>query len=80
MTMIQEVTHIMLQMPKRKQQVVLDLLRMMNHDADWSASNQRDKAKFRRTGKAKFKLPADFDEHFDDMNDEIAAMFAGDQT
>lgn len=34
---------------------------------------------FKRTGKAKgvFNLSADFDEHFDDMNDEIAAMFYG---
>ena len=78
MTMIQEATRIMQQMPKRKQQVVLDLLRMMNHDYEMPAHHQESKAGFRRTGKARFKLPADFDEHFDDMNDEISAMFSGD--
>ena len=79
MTMIQEATHIMQQMPKRKQQIILDLLRMMSHDTDAAASNQKGKTEFRRTGKARFNLPADFDEHFDDMNDEIAAMFSGNQ-
>ena len=79
MTMIQEVTQIMQQMPKRKQQVVLDLLRMMRQDSDSPAVQQRNNSGFRRTGKAKFKLPSDFDEHFDDMNDEIAALFSGDR-
>ena len=31
----------------------------------------------KRTGKSKFDLPEDFDEHFDDLNDEIASMFYG---
>ena len=34
---------------------------------------------FRRTGlfKEAFNMPEGFDEHFDDMNDEIAKMFLG---
>jgi hypothetical protein len=35
------------------------------------------KTGFKRTGKSDFVLPADFDEHFDDLNDEIATMFMG---
>ena len=76
MTMIQEATLIMQQMPIRKQQVVLDLLRMMSNDTEQPALQQKNKTGFRRTGKSRFKLPTDFDEHFDDMNEEIAAMFS----
>ena len=49
----------------------------MNHDTSEETSQQKGKTDFRRTGKARFRLPSDFDEHFDDMNDEIAAMFSG---
>ena len=79
MTIIQEATYLMQQMPKKKQRVVLDLLRMISHDPGMSAMEQKNKAGFRRTGKARFRLPPDFDEHFDDMNDEIAVMFSGDR-
>lgn len=77
MTMVQEATRIMESMPKNKQQIVLDLLRVMNQDTA-GTENKRDAASgFKRSGKTKFQLPADFDEHFDDLNDEIAALFGG---
>ena len=77
MTMVQEAARIMEGMPRKKQQVVLDLLRVMSQGTSVSENQQETVKGFRRTGKTKFQLPADFDEHFDDMNHEIAAMFAG---
>ncbi len=79
MTMVQEATQIIQKMPKRKQQIVLDLLRMISGEAGLSEAYPEHKAEFKRTGKTRFSLPADFDEHFDDMNEEITAMFSGDQ-
>jgi len=77
MTMVQEATWIMQQMPRQKQQVILDLLRIMNTNNKEQKLEQENKQGFRRTGKAAFRLSPDFDEHFDDLNDEIAAMFSG---
>lgn len=76
MTMVQEATRIMENMPRKNQQVFLDLLRMMNQET--TASESAEKAlEFKRSGKTNFQLPEDFDEHFDDLNDEIAALFTG---
>ena len=77
MTMVQEATRIMESMPRKKQQVVLDLLRMMNQDKSASGLKQDNSQTFKRSGKTKFQLPVDFDEHFDDLNDEISALFFG---
>lgn len=77
MTMIQEATRIMESMPRKKQQIVLDLLRMMNQGDTAIVIDQKSNLDFKRSGKAQFQLPADFDEHFDDLNDEITAMFTG---
>jgi len=78
MTLVQEATEIMKKMPIRNQQVVVDLLKMMNTSVITRNNTNYGNAGFKRTGKANFKLPAGFDEHFDDMNSEIAAMFEGD--
>ncbi len=78
MTMVQEATRIIENMPRKKQQIVLDLLRMMNQTESASVEKRESNPDFKRSGKTKFQLPADFDEHFDDMNSEIAALFAGD--
>ena len=77
MSLVQEATNIMERMPVRNQQIVVDLLRMMDRGAGVTASKSTDNTGFKRTGKSNFHLPADFDEHFDDMNDEIATMFMG---
>ena len=77
MTMVQEAARIMERMPRKKQQIVLDLLRMMNTGSETTVARSGVQSATKRTGKADFKLPADFDEHFDDLNDEIAAMFSG---
>lgn len=75
MTLVQEAVDIMERMPRRKQQLVLELLHVMNNDLE---SNTNDYiAPDKRTGRSDFNLPADFDEHFDDLNDEITAMFMG---
>ena len=78
MTLVQEATAILEKMPRKSQQVVVDLLRMMANDTAAHRMAGEDSISFKRTGKSSFDLPADFDEHFDDMNDEIASMFLGD--
>ncbi len=64
-------------LPVRSQQVVVDLLKMLSGVSESSVIPDARETGFRRTGKSDFSLPADFDEHFDDLNDEIAAMFTG---
>lgn len=78
MTLVQEATGIMERMPERTQQIVVDLLKVMYNGVSKTNTEKTDPPVFKRTGKSNFNLPADFDEHFDDMNDEIAAMFMGD--
>ena len=78
MTLMQEAYLLMQKQPESNQQIIVDMLHAMNvkqPTVDISTSAKP----FKRTGQAKgvFNLPADFDEHFDDMNDEIAAMFYG---
>ena len=78
MTLIQEAYLLMQKQPESNLQIIVDMLHAMNikqPSVDVSGSSQP----FKRTGLAKgvFNLPADFDEHFDDMNDEIASMFYG---
>lgn len=77
MTLIQEATGIMEKMPIRNQQIIVDLLKAMYSGIE-STDDSKVKAGFSRTGKAQFNLPADFDAHFDDLNEEIAASFLGD--
>ena len=76
MTLIQEATGIMEKMPRRNQQIIVDLLKAMYSEID-----QTDRVKlnveFKRTGKSHFDLPEDFDAHFDDLNEEIALSFMG---
>lgn len=77
MTLVQEATAILEKMPKKNQQIVVDLLRVMAYDTSVQPVESGDSASFKRTGKSHFDLPKDFDERFDDMNDEIASMFLG---
>lgn len=77
MTLIQEAASIMEKMPKKNQQLVVDLLRVLSQNAEPHHAKQTLSVPFKRTGKGHFNLPKDFDEHFDDMNDEIASMFYG---
>ncbi len=77
MTLIQEATGIMEKMPRKNQQMVVDLLKMMYIGVETVNSVNTETTEFKRTGKSDFNLPIDFDEHFDDINDEIAVMFSG---
>ena len=74
MTLIQEATGIMEKMPRRNQQIIVDLLKAMYSGID-SIDEAKAKSEFKRTGKTDFNLPEDFDDHFDDLNKEIAASF-----
>lgn len=78
MTLMQEAYLLMQKQPESNLQIIVDMLHAMNIKQP-TADIATAKHPFKRTGKAKgvFNLPADFDEHFDDMNDEIAAMFYG---
>ena len=77
MTLIQEAAEIMEKMPIRNQQIVVDLLKMMSLGSVSDDLSDQGSERFRRTGKSKFDLPPDFDEHFDDLNDEISSLFMG---
>lgn len=77
MTLLQEATEIMAKMPLKSQQVVVELLRVMSVNTASTETKKSPTLEFKRTGKSRFNLPADFDEHFDDMNDEIALLFSG---
>ena len=79
MTLVQQATTMMEKMPVKNQQVVVDLLQMLSGISESTIMPDTHEAGFRRTGKSDFALPADFDEHFDDLNDEIAAMFMGER-
>ena len=77
MTLVQQATSMMEKLPVRSQQVVVDLLKMLSSKSESSILSNTREPGFKRTGKSDFSLPADFDEHFDDLNDEIATMFMG---
>ena len=77
MTLIQEATMIMENMPMEDQRLFVDLLRMISRNTTPQQADHLNAGNFKRTGKASFKLPEDFDEHFDDMNEEIASLFYG---
>lgn len=75
MTPIQEAYALMQQQPESNIKIIVELLQRMvpaGKDAD---SLQP----FRRTGRAKGLVifPKDFDEHFDDLNEEIGNEFSG---
>lgn len=79
MTLIEEATVLLENMPQKKQLMAIDLLRLLSNDFS-GAENKRMNQKnvpFKRTGKSDFNLPDDFDEHFDDLNEEIASLLCG---
>ena len=74
MTLMQEAYLLMQKQPESNLRIIVDMLHAMNVNkptVDAAVSVQS----FKRTGQAKgkFNLPADFD----DMNEEIATMFYG---
>ena len=71
MTLVQQATNMMEKLPVKSQQVVVDLLKMLSGYSESAVMPGTREAGFRRTGKSDFVLPADFDEHFDDLNGEI---------
>ena len=79
MTLVQQATNMMEKLPVKSQQVVVDLLRMLSSYSEFPVMPNAHEIGFKRTGKSDFVLPADFNEHFDDLNDEIAAMFMGER-
>ena len=79
MTLVQQATTMMEKLPVRSQQVVVDLLKMLSGNSEFAVMPDAHITGFKRTGKSDFVLPADFDEHFDDLDDEIAAMFMGER-
>lgn len=78
MTLVQQATHMMERLPESTQQVVVDLLKMLSDYNESTVVPDARGTNFKRTGQSDFVLPADFDEHFDDLNGEIATMFMGD--
>ena len=77
MTLVQQATNMMEKLPVKSQQVVVDLLKMLSGYSEFPVMPNTHEIGFKRTGKSDFALPSDFDEHFDDLNDDIAAMFMG---
>lgn len=77
MTLVQQAAIMMENLPVRSQQIVVDLLKMLSGISESTVVPDAHETGFKRTGKSDFSLPADFDEHFDDLNAEIAAMFMG---
>ena len=75
MTLIEEAVILLEKLPEENQHLILDLLRVMNFNEMPSIENSNETISFKRTGKSNFKLPEDFDEHFNDLNDEIEALF-----
>lgn len=78
MTLIQEAYALMQKQSDENIQVIIDLLHAMTPGG--SGQVIKEQRPFRRTGVAKneITLPHDFDEHFDDLNEEIAKSFYGD--
>ena len=77
MTLVQQATNMMEKLPVKSQQVVVELLKMLSSNSESAVVPDIHEIGFKRTGRSTFTLPADFDEHFDDLNGEIAAMFLG---
>lgn len=75
MTPIQEAYALMQQQPESNIKIIVELLHRMVPTGKDTDSLQP----FRRTGRAKGRVifPKDFDEHFDDLNEEISREFNG---
>ena len=76
MTLQQEAYTLIQRQPESNLRILIDLLRTMAPAKHYSDEKLSAKP-FRRTGAANGTVcfPKDFDEHFDDLNEEIAAMF-----
>ena len=74
-TPIQEAHALLQQQPESNIRIIVELLQKM-----LPAPKKENTKPFRRTGVAKrlVQFPADFDEHFDDLNPEISETFNGD--
>ncbi len=71
---LQEAYSLMQQQPEGNVKLIIELLQRMTLITEEAAP-----LSFKRTGQAKglVQFPEDFDEHFDDLNDEISALFEG---
>ena len=74
MNPVQEAYILLQRQPESNVRIILDLLRAMPAKSHQAVISHQP---FRRTGMARGKvhLPDDFDEHFDDLNEEIAESF-----
>ena len=74
MTPIQEAYALMQQQPEGSIKIIVELLRKMTPTPQEETEKQ-----IKRTGLSKglIHFPADFDEHFDDLNSEISDLFYG---
>ena len=78
MTLMQEAYTLMQKQPESNIKIIVELLRTMSPSVS-DKPKTKPVAPLKRTGMAKgvITFPADFDDHFDDLNEEIAAMFSG---
>ena len=78
MTLMQEAYSLMQKQPEKNVKIIVDLLRTMVPEVGAKRSVSASPA-YKRTGVAKGTavFPADYDEHFNDFNEEIATMFSG---
>ena len=71
MTLRQEAISLLEEQPDSNLRVIVDLLKKLKPE------EKRKKIKRIGVGRDVIKLPEDFYEHFDDLNEEIALMFYG---
>lgn len=78
MAPIQEAYVLMQGQPESNIKLIIDLLHSMTPHKGKTESNAATQP-FKRTGLAKgiIQLPEDFDEHFDDLDEEISELFYG---
>ena len=71
MTLRQEAISLLEEQPDSNLRVIVDLLKKLKPE------EKRKKIRRIGVGRDVIKLPEDFYEHFDDLNEEIALMFYG---
>lgn len=78
MTLIQEAYVLMQGLPESNIKSIVDLLHTMYPYKEKTESKDIDSS-FKRTGSAEgiIQFPEDFDEHFDDLDQEISELFNG---
>ena len=80
MTIKQEAYTLIMQQPDGNVRILVDLMKAMSSGVHALPNRQATATRTaKRTGIARgtVDFPSDFDEHFDDLNSEIAEMFVG---